>query len=338
MVLGGCLEETEAATETITVTDDVGREVTAPHPLERIALLQSRLYWAVRLLGIQDRVVGTAGPTDAYPRLQEKPAVGWWREPNVEQIAELEPQALVTLWSGGNAKSSIDEIADALAPFDVEVVAINLGALQLDNVRLFGRLVGMESDLEPFLDWRAEKLAAVRGGVDEMEDAERPSVYYEADTDEWLARHEPPIHAAGGRNMIADELSDADVEQGTDFQVDAEYVFQEDPDVILLEDTPSPPRVMGYEAADSAGALEKREEFASRPGVSDLTAVRNDRVYVMDYRVLRAHKSWLGTLYLAKTLHPDRFADLDPVAVHHEFWEDWLDVPYQGTYFVPELE
>lgn len=337
--LGGCLGETEAAEETITVTDHVGREVTVPYPVESMVLLDDTYYWAAKLLGVQDRVVGTDGSFDeAFPELQDKPDTGWWRDPNFEQIAELDPQVLVTRGGSEGARERIEEYAETLEPFDVSVVAVDVTELRLDDMRLLAKLLDKEAQLDDFLEWKNDQLARVTDEVETIPDDERPLVYCETDHEEWAARYTRSIDVAGGRNVLTEMLGEDELYTGLRRTVDAEFVLEQDPDVIVLEDSGSPPYVTGYDVTDPDGALELRDQFAGRPAVDELTAVETDRIHAINFKVLHSEQSWLGVLYLAKTFHPDRFADFDPVAVHREYLEDWLDAPYQGTYYVPEPE
>lgn len=325
--------------ETITITDHVGREVTVPYPIESMILIDSRMYWAAKLLGVQDRVLGTAGPTDAFPELQEKPvAAAYWRKPNFEQIAELDPQVLIARGGRDGARERIEEYAQKLAPFDIAVVAIEVAELELDDVTLFAELLDKENELDEFLDWKDEQLSRVADVVDEVPADQRPKVYCETDHGEWQARYTRSIEAAGGRNVLEEMLDEESLYSGLRQTAQGEFVLEQDPDVVLLEDSGSPPYVTGYEVTDPEGALELRDQFVSRPVVNEFTAVEDGDIHTINYKVLHGEKAWLGVLYMAKAFYPDRLADLDPGAIHREYLEDWLDAPYQGTYFVPGTE
>ena len=119
-------------------------------------------------------------------------------------------------------------------------------------------------------------------------------------------------------------------------EVDPEKVMAVDPDFVLLEDVPNPSRVTGYGATDTKPATKMLNQFLDRPGVDTLSAAENDQVHVLDYKLASAEKSWLGALYLGKLFYPDRFDDVDPAAVHEEYYTKWLGEGLQGTYLFPE--
>lgn len=118
-------------------------------------------------------------------------------------------------------------------------------------------------------------------------------------------------------------------------EVSAEWILKKNPEVVIIGDWP--PRVTGYRVKNYTKAMEQIKEFMQRPGMEKISAVRNSRVYVMDYELSAGATSWIGALYLAKILYPQRFKDLDPGQIHKEFFEKWLRIDYQGTYVCPPL-
>lgn len=337
-VFGGCLGDTETASETITVTDTFGREVTVPYPVESLVLLNTRLNWAARLLGIQDRVLAVAGLTEAFPELDEKPEAGWYREPDYELIADLEPQVLVTQWTGSGAEEAIERMVEKMDPFGIEVVVIDTDGLQLDGAKTFAQLFGKEDEIDEFLDWTDEQVTNVESEVRDLPADRRPTVYCEPQHAEWEARVARPIDLAGGRNVLWEAFDEDEVRSGDAKSLGAEFVYEQDPEMILIDDAGGPPVTTGYDVTDPSDALRMREEFMTRSRATDLSAVKAGNVHTIDFKVLRGEMAWAGVSYLAKLLHPDRFPDLDPEAIHAEYYEDWLDVPFQGEYVVPGLE
>ncbi|WP_255193630.1 ABC transporter substrate-binding protein [Natronobeatus ordinarius] len=329
-------ESRTASHETITVTDHVGRTVTVSQPVEELVLLNTRLYWAATLLGIEDRVLATTGETEEFPSLADKPGAGWWRDPNVEQIIELDPEVLVTRWTGEGAREEIDALASKLEPFDIDVVAIELDGLQLDGARLFGQLVGKADELDDFLEWTHTQVHQVKNRLEEIPATDRPLVYCENQHGDWEGVYAGTVHIAGGRNLLESVVDDLhELRIGTTKTLDREYVIEQDPEFVLIDDSGGPPVTTGYEVDDPADALALREEFMQRSGTEHLSAVQTDEVHTVEFKTLRGEKAWLGVLYLAKLFHPDRFDDLDPVSVHREYLEEWLGVPHRGVYLAP---
>ncbi|MFC7046887.1 ABC transporter substrate-binding protein [Halobacteriaceae archaeon GCM10025711] len=331
--------ETETTTETpdtITVTDDYDREVEVSYPAESFATITPHVFWAMRLLGIQDQVVGVnAGDMAAFPEMQDKPGIGWYREPNVEKIAELDPDVLITHYRGPNAKTELDKIAEKLSKFDVAVVGIEITGMELENVGLLAKMAGMEEKIDPFFEWREEQLKLVEERVADVPEEEKKTVYFEAESSVWTAKHDLPIEVAGGYNVMND-IAEAAMDSRREVEVDPEKVMSVDPDFVLLEDVPNPSRVTGYGATDTKPATKMLDQFLDRPGVETLSAAENDQVHVVDYKLTSAEKSWLGAIYLGKLFYPDRFDDVDPAAIHEEYYTKWLNEGLQGTYLFPE--
>ncbi len=71
-----------------------------------------------------------------------------------------------------------------------------------------------------------------------------------------------------------------------------------------------------------------------------MTAVKNGDLYVFVHETFLTTHVPVGICYLAKTLHPDTFSDLDPDAIKNEYLEkffpdrDYL-MDYQGSHVYP---
>jgi iron complex transport system substrate-binding protein len=78
-------------------------------------------------------------------------------------------------------------------------------------------------------------------------------------------------------------------------------------------------------------------EVAGRPGWDAIDAVKNDRVYVLSNDILGGAQHFIGVAYLGKLFHPDLFADLDPVALHHEYLARFQGLYLKGVYIYPEM-
>jgi iron complex transport system substrate-binding protein len=75
---------------------------------------------------------------------------------------------------------------------------------------------------------------------------------------------------------------------------------------------------------------------------ADLTAVQNNHVYIIagDFRN-NAMGGVLGAVYLAKTLYPDLYSDLNPQTIHQDYITQFLRLNYnldeQGVFLYPAL-
>ncbi|MGF3523105.1 MAG: ABC transporter substrate-binding protein, partial [Candidatus Bathyarchaeia archaeon] len=78
------------------------------------------------------------------------------------------------------------------------------------------------------------------------------------------------------------------------------------------------------------------------PEFASLKAVQNNHVYIIagDFRN-NAMGGVLGAVYLARTLYPDMFADLNPQEIHQEYLTRFLRLNYnldaEGVFLYPAL-
>jgi iron complex transport system substrate-binding protein len=78
-----------------------------------------------------------------------------------------------------------------------------------------------------------------------------------------------------------------------------------------------------------------KEKLVQNIVLSKTDVVKNDRIYIIPNGLLGGDKSYLGAQYLAKWFYPDQFKELDPDKVLKEYFEKWLDVPFQGKWAYP---
>lgn len=327
-------EERAPAKTEITITDYRGREVTLTCPVENIVLLQHHAAWAIRLFGAQDKVVGIAkqlrrGP---YRKLADKPVAGWWMKPNYEKIAKLHPDLVITFWPNPSEKIA-EKMERKLNPFGIKVIFLRFTGMRTSQFEKLAKILGKEEKAGEFLEWRGKKLDLVEEGLKRI--TENVRVYNEPDMrGPWWTRPERSINFAGGKNIADEILPPHALEKSIEKEVSPEWVLKKNPEVVILGDWPR--RVTGYGVDNSAEGLSQVEKFKERPGMGEVSAVENGRVYVMDYMLTAGAKSWLGALYMAKIFYPNHFEGLHPEQIHKEFYENWLGLDYQGIYVIPQ--
>ncbi len=87
----------------------------------------------------------------------------------------------------------------------------------------------------------------------------------------------------------------------------------------------------GYDA-DAETARQRLLGYTKRPGWAMLPAVQAGNVYALDAGLARALWDWTAMQYIAKQLHPDAFADVDPVANLAKYHATYMPVPFEGTW------
>src|SRR5690606_22089109 len=135
----------------------------------------------------------------------------------------------------------------------------------------------------------------------------------------------------GGENIFGDiNFSDQPASGGSvhDFAIDPEAVIIRDPEVIFLLGAGS----LSYPAPSPDLLREQAEAIAARPELEGVTAVRNGEVHVIGFFAANIVSKIIASVYVAKALYPDQFADVDPESLVRTWLEDFQGVPYTGAY------
>lgn len=240
-----------------TLVDDAGRQVTLQKPPMRIVSLASSNTEILYALGLEDRIVGLDQYSDYPPETRDKPRVGGYAKPDLEQIVALEPDLVVA--TGIHVKAIVPELERhklttvVVDPRDVRGVAA--------KTELLARLVGKEKEGAALAGKMTERIQAVEARV-----ASQPPVrvFYELS---------PELHTAGPGSFVDDLLrlaggTNVAAGAGKEWpQLNQEAVLLADPEVIILGD-------------HTAG--ETPETVAARPGWKATSAVKNGRIYSVD--------------------------------------------------------
>ena len=269
--------------ETITITDDMGREVdltTVPARIVSIAPSNTEFLFA---LGLSEKIVGVTDlcnyPTDAAV----KESVGDFANPSVEKIIALKPELVV-------AASLHQAVVEQLDQLNIPVIVLNAQSIQqiLDNVDMLGKATGATEAAEALIEQITLDIELVDEKVKTLLENEKPLVYFEV----W---HDP-IMTAGPNTFINELITRAG---GINIAADAPTDYP----VYSLEDLiASQPEVMIY----THGA-ETAEQIKDRQNWETIHALKYGRVYLVEEDlVLRpGPRIAKGLIELSKRLHPD---------------------------------
>ena len=139
------------------------------------------------------------------------------------------------------------------------------------------------------------------------------------------------IEFVGGHNIGADVLTKASG------KLNLEYIIASDPDLYIATGGPALEKNgglvlgAGYTEQQAQVALTK---VASRHGIADLSAVSKGRVHGLAHQLLNSPLDIVAVEVMAKWVHPELFADLDPAQTLQTINDDFLAVPYLGTNWI----
>ncbi len=258
--------QTEAASEAAapeeqTVTDMLGREVTigATDTIVSLAPSATEILFA---LGAGDKVVGVDASSNYPEAAQDIEVVGDYNGPDVEKVVALEPDIIFC----GNTLQT-EQISN-LENLGMTVVATEAVAFEdiPKSIEMMGDILGKQDEAQTVVD----NIDAAIAEAEANAPAEAPTVYYAmsyGDMGNWTSGPgsfiNTMIEIAGGVPVTQDA-------EAAWLEYPVEQLVSDDPDIILVSSD------MGSSADD----------IAQVAGYSDLTAVKDGRVYVMQADIL----------------------------------------------------
>lgn len=266
----------------VTVTDDVGREVTVDAEPQRIVSLAPANTEIVAALGLLDRLVGVTSFCDYPAEVDGIDVIGDFASPNLEAVAGAEPD-LVLATAGVQA-----DVVTQLEELGAVVIAVDPAGLEplFDSIGMVGTVTGASAEADTLV-------SSMRAELDEIAAA----VEGEPSVPVFLEIAQDPLFTAGPGTLLHDLIVAAGgtniVTQEGYVAYSTEQLVAEDPNVYLA----------------TKGSMSDPDDLASRPGFAELTAVRTDRVAVLDDNLVSRPGPRVieGVRQIAEALHPDAF-------------------------------
>lgn len=350
-----------AQAEPVTVTDIAGRQVEVDAPVQRVILGEGRQIYLVAALDTDDpfrRVVGwredfsQADPDnyaiylEQFPQMAEIPTFGGFKDGtfDVEQAVALDPDVVIMNIESQQATEDARYI-EKLAAAGIPVVYVDFREHPFTNtepsMRLFGQLFGEEERAASFSAWRAAEIRRVTDVIAEA-DPERPAVFidraggYSDDCcmsfgDENFGKF---VEMAGGQNIAKD------IVPGTFGTLNPEQIIASDPDQVIVTGGDWEAYVPGGDwvgvgpGQDETQALRKLEALTERPALTGVKAVETGQVHAIWHQFYNSPYQFVAIQQMAKWLHPELFADLDPEATFRELHDRYLPVTYRPGHWV----
>lgn len=340
-----------AAAETMTVKDAYDREVKVPTNPERILLgFYFEDFFAVGGADAYDRVVAISRSTwegwrglqwkayvNAVPRIDTLADVGEVDSGTFSLETALAAKPDVALLAGWQY-NALGDTVQRLEAAGIPVVVLDFNAQTVEkhvaSTLALGQILGAtERATELAMGYKA----AVEDVTKRLESiTERPKVYVElgrkgadeVDNSYGNTMWGRLIETAGGANIAATEIE----KWGP---LSPEYVLAQNPDVIFLAGSGWMGRdkavIMGP-GIDPALPHERMQPYMNRAGWSGLSAVKDGNIHAIYHGGARTLYDYVFLQYLAKALHPDLFADVDPQANLEAFFAKYMPIQFQGTY------
>jgi len=308
------------------VLDDAGRSVRIPEPVKSFVYHghNSYVYETLRALGAADRIVGitdrfvTPGGNryskTYFPELLKITNVGSLDSVNYEVINNLAPSVVLT---------DALEYYDPTKTPDTVVVALDVNLTNPKEAAMkYGYIFGKVSEAKEYVNWYSDLENKIQERTKNIPESKRPLVYvssYNVDTTQFQVPAKDSYRAIMVKNAGGKYIGDEIKGKGDTIQnVDAEWVISRNPSVIIFSAANS---ILGYDIQSPKNVTDAINEFLKRPAFANVDAVKNKKIYMVShpYILCGGASGLIGTLYYAKWLYPDLFADMDVQAIHQEF-------------------
>ena len=350
-----------AMADSVTVKDVTGRDVEVNVPVSHVILGEGRQIYFLAALDKDNpfqHVVGwrddlpKADPESyaaylaKYPDIAKLPTFGGMKDGtfDIEQAVALKPDVILM---NVDAKTATEEAGyiEKLAKVGIPLVYVDFREKPMENtepsMRIMGTLMGKEKIAEDFIAFRADAIKTVTDTLEKNNPA-KPVVFMEraggysddccmSFGNENFGRM---VELAGGTNMAKDIIP------GTFGTVNPEQIIASNPDQVIITGgmwegyVPGGNWVgVGY-GADLTEAHRKLENLTKRPAFTGIKAVKDGNVHAIWHQFYNNPYQFVAIQQIAKWLHPDLFADLDPEATFKELHARFLPLDYKPGYFV----
>jgi iron complex transport system substrate-binding protein len=315
--------------EIATVEDGSGKMLTLHLPVDRIISLNNGLTEIVCALGAEDKLVGRDEGSTIPPSVTDKPIVGPHSySPNLELILELEPDLIVAdsmlpynepayhhLVTAG-ITIFIADPEDSQPETHADETAVDFAC---NLVTALSQIVGGKDIAEEFVEYAQYYNALVKERLETVSRDERPKVLLE-----WYQPYQtfvtPGLDQAGGINIAENQTEYAPT-------LSTEFVLEQNPDIVIRQ-------ISSWQHIEE-DFIDMREEILSRPYMSEINAIINEKVYICDFAARGGIRSVIGYLYWAKWCQPELFADIDPEAINDELDQKFFGTTMPSVYAYP---
>lgn len=312
-------EALAAASQSLVVTDMLGRKVTLPHPANRVVAIGPgalRLYvYAGNLayvVGVEQMETGdvTGKPyMIANPDLAKLPVIGQGgpnNAPDPEKLLTVQPDVIFSTYAADVAAA--DELQ---AQTGIPVVVVTYGGFGVTSIfgeniqnslKLIGQVIGDTAKADQTSAFIQQSREDLENRTKDIPDSDKPTVYVGG----LGAKGTHGIESTQGQYALLDVIHAKNVVdeigKSGSVMIDREKLLEWNPDFLFI---------------DQGGYATVVEDFQKDPTFYQaLSAVKNGKVYSQlpyNYYSTNIDTAIADAYFLGKTIYPNAFADVDPV-------------------------
>lgn len=308
----------QETSQTITVTDCVGRSVEVPKNAQSIAAMDPFAGQCVIMFGQGEHIKATVGGVQRdlllqamCPQLKDSIVAMSGGTANAEQLLSLNTDLMFVKGDVYDNDSEREKLDKTGIPY--LVIRYDDMESQMQAFLVLGRALGAEEEAQKVVSFYQKAIDTVSQTVADIPQSKRPTLYHSVNeavrTDiansicaDWIALT-GVTNVSLGKDLIMEEKN---------YYATLEQIFVWDPDLIICNES----GVDDYILSD--------EKWAG------LRAVREKRVYQIPIGVSRwghfnSVETPLAIYWLAKLVYPQEFAGLDLEAQVKSFYHDFFD-------------
>ncbi|MDO5691075.1 MAG: ABC transporter substrate-binding protein [Pseudomonadota bacterium] len=344
------------------VTDLAGRQVPIPPNVERILLGEGRLLPALAILEGDPtrRLVAMMGDLERidpasyaqwrrrFPRLDHVARVGRTDAKSFsdERALALRPQVAILSLGGGFTPGERDkETLQRLEASGIAVVFVDFRHDPLSHtprsMTLLGQVLGKSREADAFNTYWRQQLDLVRHRLQSRR-APNPTVFLDSRVGfsttccETLTGMLGKLFDAAGGTNIADGLV-----PGEHGMLNPELLIVRQPAVYIGTGIGSmqtlksdPTRIALGAGVTPEAARESLRHALTRAPLPMLDAVKQGRSHAIWHHFYNSPFNVVATQVMAKWLHPELFADIDPRQTLQEMYRRFQPIALDGTYWI----
>jgi iron complex transport system substrate-binding protein len=319
-----------AASQDLVVTDMLGRQVTLPHPANRVVAIGPgalRLYvYAGNLayvVGVEQMETGDVSGKPymiANPDLAKLPVIGQGgpnNAPDPEKLLTVQPDVIFSTYATDVAAA--DELQ---AQTGIPVVVVTYGGFGITSIfgeniqnslKLIGQVIGDTAKADQTSAFIQQAREDLENRTKDIPDSDKPTVYVGG----LGAKGTHGIESTQGQYALLDVIHAKNVVDETgksgSVMIDREKLLEWNPDFLFI---------------DQGGYATVVEDFQKDPTFYQaLSAVQNGQVYSQlpyNYYSTNIDTAIADAYFLGKTIYPDAFNDVDPVQKADEIYQAML--------------
>ncbi|WP_368487973.1 ABC transporter substrate-binding protein [Clostridium sp. BJN0013] len=209
----------------------------------------------------------------------------------------------------------------------------------LDSMSMLGDMLGYKEKTDEMVKYARDRIDNVLKIANKAvkESSKKPSVYFELGnvTPEEIGTTRG--ETSTGFGALLKRLGAENIGEGHGSEsLNPEIVLSSNPDMIMIGGANWNPtsNIMrfGYFVTEEQ-AKKHLGEYTKRSGWSELSAIKNGRLYGFHFNYAKYPFDFAVVEYIGKKLWPEQFKDVDPEADLKEFFSKYMPINYSGVFF-----